>query len=280
LNNIFNHENFELKYFSLDDSSSLYSHLLNYKPEEFYNLAAQSHVRVSFETPEETVSSIVMGTTKAIEACRQIVPNCRFYQASSSEMYGSNSQIPQSEITVMSPASPYACAKLYSHVLMRHYRERGMHASSGILFNHESPRRGENFVTRKICKSAAKIKAGLQDEIKLGNLQAKRDWGFAGDYVEAMWLMLQQESADDYVIATGETRTVEEFLDKTFELAGLDVKKYLKIDQRLFRPEEVPILCGDPSKAEAKLGWKRKTTFDELVEMMFESEVEKIKNAK
>ena len=272
IDHVFKHPNFEVRYFSLEDASSMYRLLDEYQPDEIYNLAAQSHVRVSFETPEETVSGIVLGTTRLLEAARLIVPNVKFYQASSSEMFGANTEVPQSETTRFEPASPYACAKLFGHNMMRHYRERGMFACSGILFNHESPRRGENFVTRKISRAAARIKMGLQTELKLGNLDAKRDWGFAGDYVEAMWLMLQHDTPDDYVIATGETYSVKEYLEKTFEIARLDVDKYVSIDERLFRPEEVPLLLGDPTKAKTVLGWEPKVKFDQLVRMMFEAE--------
>ena len=272
IDHVFKHPNFEVRYFSLEDASSMYRLLTEYQPDEIYNLAAQSHVRVSFETPEETVSGIVLGTTRLLEAARLIVPNVKFYQASSSEMFGANTEVPQSETTRFEPASPYACAKLFGHNMMRHYRERGMFACSGILFNHESPRRGENFVTRKISRAAARIKMGLQTELKLGNLDAKRDWGFAGDYVEAMWLMLQHDTPDDYVIATGETYSVKEYLEKTFEIARLDVDKYVSIDERLFRPEEVPLLLGDPTKAKTVLGWEPKVKFDQLVRMMFEAE--------
>ena len=273
IDHIFKHPNFEVRYFSLEDSSSMYRLLDEYKPDEIYNLAAQSHVRISFETPEETVSGIVLGTTRLLEATQLIVPNAKFYQASSSEMFGANTEVPQSETTRFEPASPYACAKLFGHNMMRHYRERGMFACSGILFNHESPRRGENFVTRKISRAAARIKMGLQTELKLGNLDAKRDWGFAGDYVEAMWLMLQHDTPDDYVIATGKTYSVREYLEKTFEIAGLDIDKHVTIDERLFRPEEVPLLLGDPTKAKTVLGWEPKVKFDQLVHMMFESEI-------
>ena len=272
IDHIFKHPNFEVRYFSLEDSSSMYRLLDEYKPDEIYNLAAQSHVRISFETPEETVSGIVLGTTRLLEATQLIVPNAKFYQASSSEMFGANTEVPQSETTRFEPASPYACAKLFGHNMMRHYRERGMFACSGILFNHESPRRGENFVTRKISRAAARIKMGLQTELKLGNLDAMRDWGFAGDYVEAMWLMLQHATPDDYVIATGKTYSVREYLEKTFEIAGLDIDKHVTIDERLFRPEEVPLLLGDPTKAKTVLGWEPKVKFDQLVHMMFESE--------
>ena len=266
--------NLHLIYGSASDVGSVYRALHTFQPDEIYNLQAQSHVRVSFDVPEETVDTVAMGTMRLLEAIRSVCPRSKFYQASSSEMFGDNIQIPQNEETRMSPASPYAAAKLFSHNLVRNYRVGyGMHASSGILFNHESPRRGETFVTRKITRAAARIKLGLQDKLFLGNLDAKRDWGFAGDYVEAMWLMLQQEVPDDYVIATGESRTVREFLEKTFEIAGLSVKKYVEIDRRLFRPHEVPYLLGDASKAKKVLGWTPKTSFNDLVEMMFESDL-------
>ena len=274
---IFNHPNFKLEYGNMTDSSSIYALLTKYKPDEIYNLAAQSHVRVSFEVPEETLDVVGGGTLKLLEAYRLICPQARFYQASSSEMYGDNVNVPQNEDTRMTPASPYACAKLYAHNLCRNYREGyGLHISSGILFNHESPVRGETFVTRKITLAAANIKLGRQETLYLGNLEAKRDWGFAGDYVEGMWLMLQQPKGDDFVIATGETHTVEEFLHVVFDIAGLDVDKHVKIDTRLFRPHEVPILLGDSSKAQRVLGWKPKTTFRGLAQMMYEADYQNI----
>ena len=276
---VFNHPNFKLEYGNMTDSSSLYALLMKYKPDEIYNLAAQSHVRVSFEVPEETLDVVGGGTLKLLEAYRLICPQARFYQASSSEMYGDNINIPQNEETRMTPASPYAAAKLYAHNLCRNYRESyGLHISSGILFNHESPVRGETFVTRKITLAAANIKLGKQETLYLGNLDAKRDWGFAGDYVEAMWLMLQQPKGDDYVIATGETHTVGEFLRVIFDYAGLDVNKHVKIDSRLYRPHEVPILLGDSSKAERILGWKPKTTFRGLAEMMYDADYDRALN--
>jgi len=276
---IFNHPNFKLEYGNMTDSSSMYSLLTKYKPDEIYNLAAQSHVRVSFEVPEETLDAVGGGTLKLLEAYRLICPQARFYQASSSEMYGDNVNVPQNEETRMTPASPYAAAKLYAHNLCRNYREGyGLHISSGILFNHESPVRGETFVTRKITMAAANIKIGKQETLYLGNLEAKRDWGYAGDYVEGMWLMLQQPKGDDYVIATGETHTVEEFLHVVFEHAGLDVNKHLKIDPRLFRPHEVPILLGDSTKAQRILGWKPKTTFRRLAQMMYEADYHRALN--
>jgi GDPmannose 4,6-dehydratase len=276
---IFNHPNFRLEYGNMTDSSSMYSLLAKYKPDEIYNLAAQSHVRVSFEVPEETLDVVGGGVLKLLEAYRLICPQARFYQASSSEMYGDNVNVPQNEETRMTPASPYACAKLYAHNLCRNYREGyGLHISSGILFNHESPVRGETFVTRKITLAAANIKLGKQETLYLGNLDAKRDWGFAGDYVEAMWLMLQQPKGDDYVVATGETHTVSEFLQVVFDYAGLDVNKHVKIDSRLYRPHEVPILLGDSSKAERILGWKPKTTFRGLAEMMYDADYHRALN--
>jgi len=269
---------FHLCYGNMNDSGSLHRILMKYQPDEIYNLAAQSHVKVSFETPAETAEAVAMGTLKILEAVRNVCPKARFYQASSSEMFGDNPEHPQNEETRLMPASPYACAKVYAHNLCNNYRKSyGMHISSGILFNHESPRRGETFVTRKITIAAARIKLGLQDKLLLGNLDAKRDWGFAGDYVKAMWLMLQQESPDDYVVATGETHTVREFLLKVFEYAELDVDKYVKIDQRLFRPHEVPLLLGDASKAKRVLGWEPDVRLEELARMMFEEDFEKEK---
>lgn len=266
----FKHPDFELRYGNLHDPSSLYRLVQETNPDEVYNLAAQSHVRVSFEVPEETVDTVSMGTLRLLEACRLLKPEVRFYQASSSEMYGDNPEVPQRENTRMTPASPYACAKLFSHNLVRNYRAGyGMHASSGILFNHESPMRGETFVTRKITMAAANIKLGRQSTLELGNMDAKRDWGFAGDYVEAMWMMIQQDQPDDYVIATGESHTVREFLHKTFEIAGLKVDDHVRINPRLYRPHEVPHLLGDSSKAREKLGWKPKVGFEQLVEMMY-----------
>lgn len=272
-----NAKNFELVYGNLNDSGCLHRLLLKYKPDEVYNLAAQSHVRVSFDTPEETTEYIAMGTLRLLEAVRNICPEAKFYQASSSEMFGDNPNVPHNEKTRFAPASPYACAKVYAHYLMRNYRESyGLHASSGILFNHESPRRGETFVTRKITMAAAKIKLGLQDTLYLGNLDAKRDWGFAGDYVEAMWLMLQQDSPDDYVIATGKSYSVREFLELVFEHADLDIRKHVKIDERLFRPHEVPYLLGDSTKAQSKLNWTPKVDFQNLAIMMYESDLHNV----
>jgi GDPmannose 4,6-dehydratase len=276
IDHILNHPNFELGYWSLFDGSSLYKILKEFKPNEIYNLAAQSHVRVSFEVPEETTQNVGIGFLRILEAVRHVNSNIRIYQASSSEMFGDNPQVPQNEKTGLMPASPYACAKVFSHHLCRNYRESyGMHVSSGILFNHESPRRGETFVTRKITRAAARIKLGLQDKLYLGNLDAKRDWGFAGDYVEAMWLMLQQPKADDYVIATGKTYSVREFLHLVFEIAELNVEDHVEFDSRLLRPHEVPLLLGDATKAKKVLKWQPKTDLKKLAKMMYESDLEK-----
>jgi GDPmannose 4,6-dehydratase len=271
--------NFDLVYGNMIDSGNIHRMLLKYKPDEIYNLAAQSHVRVSFDTPVETAEIVALGTLKLLEAVRNVCPYTRFYQASSSEMFGDNPEAPQSENTRLMPASPYACSKVFAHNLIRNYRESyGIHASSGILFNHESPRRGETFVTRKITMAAAKIKLGMQDKLYLGNLDAKRDWGFAGDYVEAMWRMLQQSDPDDYVIATGRTYTVRQFLEAVFDLAELSIEKHVEIDERLFRPHEVPLLLGDPSKAKEKLNWEPKVNFKELAHMMYESDLHILQN--
>ena len=268
---------FSLVYGNMNDSGNIHRLLMQYKPDEVYNLAAQSHVRVSFDTPEETAEAVGMGTLRILEAIRNVNPEIKLYQASSSEMYGDNPNVPFTEKSRLMPASPYACSKVFAHNLVRNYRESyGLHASCGILFNHESPRRGETFVTRKITRAAARIKMGLQDDLLLGNLDAKRDWGFAGDYVEAMWLMTQQETPGDYVVATGETHTVKEFLQVVFDYAGLDVDKYVKIDERLFRPHEVPLLLGDPTKARDKLGWEPKINFEALAKMMYDEDLKEL----
>ena len=278
IDHLFQNPNFHLVYGSMNDVGAFYRLFHEHHFDEVYNLAAQSHVRVSFDVPEETVDAVAMGPLRLLECIRTMQPHCRFYQASSSEMYGDNPEHPQSENTRLMPASPYACAKVFAHGLTRNYREGyGIHASSGILFNHESPRRGETFVTRKITLAAARIKLGLQDKIALGNLDALRDWGYAKDYVEAMWLMLQQENPDDYVIATGETHTVREFLDEVFKIADLDVDKHLIIDDRLRRPHEVPWLEGDCTKASEKLGWVPKTTFKGLARLMYEADLKLVK---
>jgi GDPmannose 4,6-dehydratase len=278
IDHLFQNPNFKLEYGNLNDSGCLHRLLIKYKPDEIYNLAAQSHVRVSFETPEETADFVGMGVLRLLEAVRNVCPKAKVYQASSSEMFGDNPESPQNENTRFMPASPYACSKVFAHNLCRNYRESyGMFISSGILFNHESPRRGETFVTRKITRAAAKIKLGLQDKLYLGNLDAKRDWGFAGDYVEAMWLMLQQENSDDYVIATGESHSVKEFLTIVFEYAGIEIDKHVEIDERLFRPHEVPLLLGDYSKAKINLGWEPKTRFIELAKMMYDEDLRCLK---
>ena len=279
IDSVFQDKNFKLEYFELDDPMSFYRLLQKYKPDEVYNLAAQSHVRVSFDVPASTINTIVNGTLGIVEAIRNFrdVKEVKLYQASSSEMYGDNPNYPFNEDSVLMPASPYANAKVFAHSLMRNYRKSyDMFCTSGILFNHESPRRGETFVTRKITLAAARIKAGLQDKLFLGNLDAKRDWGFAGDYVEAMWLMLQQDKPDDYVIATGETHTVREFLHEVFEHAELDVDKYVEVDARLYRPHEVPYLLGDYSKARKELGWEPKVKFRELARMMYNEDLASI----
>lgn len=278
IDHLFDNPQLILEYGNLNDSGNLHRLLSKYMPDEIYNLAAQSHVKVSFETPEETAEYVALGPLRLFEAVRNICPNAKVYQASSSEMFGDNPENPQNEETRLMPASPYACSKVFAHNLCRNYRESyEMHVSSGILFNHESPRRGETFVTRKITMAAARIKLGLQDKLYLGNLEAKRDWGFAGDYVEAMWLMLQQEKPDDYVIATGETHTVKEFLEEVFRVAELSIEEHVEIDERLFRPHEVPLLLGDPTKAETKLGWKPKIKFKELAKMMYEQDLQCLK---
>ena len=268
-----------LHYGDLTDSSSAQRIIEKVNPDEIYNLGAQSHVKVSFETPEYTGDVVGLGTLRLLEAIREIRPNVRFYQAGSSEMYGLVQQVPQSESTPFYPRSPYAAAKVYAHWLSVNYREAyNLFVCNGILFNHESPRRGETFVTRKITRAVAAIKYGIQDKVFLGNLDAKRDWGFAKDYVEAMWLMLQQDQAEDYVIATGETHSVREFAELAFRHAGLEAKKYIEIDPRYFRPTEVDLLIGDNSKAVRKLNWKPKITFEGLVKMMVDADLQIIES--
>lgn len=264
-----------LHYGDLSDGSALARLMLQVKPDEVYNLAAQSHVRVSFDSPEYTTDITATGAIRLLEAIREAGIKPRFYQASSSEMYGMVQHVPQTEKTPFYPRSPYGCAKVYAYWITVNYRESyGMHASNGILFNHESPRRGETFVTRKITRAVAHIKAGLQDKVYLGNLDAKRDWGYAKEYVEAMWLMLQQEQPDDYVIATNETHSVKEFLQVAFDHVGLDWQKHVEIDPRYYRPAEVDLLIGDASKAKQKLGWEPKTKFVELTKLMVDADVE------
>jgi GDPmannose 4,6-dehydratase len=262
-----------LHYGDLVDGMGLREILTRVQPQEVYNLGAQSHVRVSFDQPVYTVQSDALGTINLLEAIRDTGLPIRFYQASSSEMYGKVVETPQTEKTPFYPRSPYACAKVYSFWQTVNYREaHGMFAVNGILFNHESPRRGETFVTRKITRAATRIKEGLQKKVYLGNLEAKRDWGFAGDYVEAMWMMLQHHEADDYVIATGETHSVREFLDEVFGTLGLNWKEHVEVDPRYFRPSEVDLLLGDPGKAKRQLGWKPRVTFKTLAKMMTEAD--------
>ncbi len=270
-----------LVYGDLDDASSLNRALRTVKPDEIYNLGAQSHVRVSFDVPEYTASTVALGTLRLLEAIREsgLDKSIRFYQASSSEMFG-GAKPPQSEATPFEPRSPYACAKVFAHQLCQNYREAyGMFICCGILFNHESPRRGIPFVTRKITRAAARIRHGLDKKLYLGNLDAKRDWGFAGDYVEAMWMMLQQPKPDDYVVATGESHSVREVLDISFGALDLDWSKFVEIDPRYFRPTEVDHLHGDPSKAQRVLGWKPKVSFKQLIEMMVRADEEDVRLA-
>lgn len=262
-----------LHYGDLSDSEQLSSIMYNIRPDEIYHLGAQSHVRVSFDTPEYTGNVTGIGTTRILEAVRRSNKEVKFYQASSSELFGSVCP-PQNEETNFQPRSPYACAKLYAYWMTKNYREGyRMFASNGILFNHESPRRGETFVTRKITRSIARLLAKKDKYLYLGNLEAKRDWGFAPEYVECMWLIMQQDHSDDYVIGTGETHSVEDFVAASFEYAGLDINKFVKIDPKYFRPTEVDVLIADPRKANEKLGWKPKIKFHDLVKIMVDADV-------
>ena len=289
--------NFFLHYGDLTDGGNLMSLLKDIQPDEVYNLGAQSHVKVSFEIPEYTVNTVADGALRMLEAIRHSGVKTKYYQASSSEMFGEVQENPQKETTPFHPRSPYGCAKLFSHWITINYRESyDMFACSGILFNHESPRRGETFVTRKITRALARIQLGLEEKIYLGNLEAKRDWGFAGDYIDAMWRMLQQKKPTDYVIATGETHSVREFLMEAFKVAGIKVKSngkkgvqekfidtktgkvIVEIDSKYYRPAEVDILLGDPSKAKRELKWEPKVKFKELVEMMYKEDLEREKN--
>lgn len=270
--------NFRLHYGDLTDSSVLRTIIQKVQPDEVYNLGAQSHVKVSFELPEYTADVVAIGTLRLLDAVKDhqeaTGSEVRFYQAGSSEMFGKASP-PQSELTPFQPQSPYAVSKVAAHHYADNYRDGyGMFIANGILFNHESPRRGETFVTRKITRAVGRIKLGLQDKLYLGNLESKRDWGFAGDYVEAMWRMLQADEPDDYVVATGESYSVRQFVEASFESQGLDWNKYVEIDPRYFRPLEVDYLHGDPSKAKAKLGWEPTVDFDGLVQMMVDSDLE------
>ena len=266
-----------LHYGDLADSVQMVKLLYSLQPDEIYNLGAQSHVRVSFDVPEYTGDVVGLGAQRILEAVREtgLVKKCRYYQASSSEMFGKVQEVPQTEKTPFWPRSPYGCAKMYAYWLTVNYRESyNLHASNGILFNHESPRRGETFVTRKITRAATRIKMGLQDCLYMGNIDAKRDWGYAKEYVEMMWMMLQQDKPDDYVVATNETHSVKEFIQETFSLLGLDWEKYVKYDARYERPSEVDLLIGNPAKAKRQLGWEPKVRFKELVKIMTEADLE------
>ena len=269
-----------LYYGDLSVSGQLTDLLHDIQPDEIYHLGAQSHVRVSFDMPEYTGDVTGLGTLRLLEAIRKTGIKTKFYQASSSEMFGA-APPPQNELTPFQPQSPYAAAKVYAYYIVRNYRDAyKLFACNGILFNHESPRRGETFVTRKVTRAATRIKLGLQDKLYLGNLDAKRDWGFAGDYVEAMWLMLQQEKPDDLVIATGETHSVKEFVEKVFQKLNLDYQKHVIIDPKYFRPTEVDVLLGDSSKAKNILGWKPRVGFDQLIDMMIEADMEQANKEK
>lgn len=287
-----NNQVYDLHYGDMGDSSSLNRIVAEVRPTEIYNLAAQSHVKVSFDSPEFTADVDATGVLRLLEAIRSNKLDARFYQASTSELYGKVVETPQSETTPFYPRSPYGVAKLYGFWIVKNYRESyNMHASNGILFNHESPRRGENFVTRKITLSLARIKAGLQTTLRIGNMDAKRDWGHAQDYVEMMWMMLQQPEPDDYVAATGETHTVREFIEKAAPFAGYDIawegegdteigrdkksgKVIVEVDPKFYRPAEVELLLGNPTKAKTKLGWKPKITFEKLIEVMMQADLE------
>jgi GDPmannose 4,6-dehydratase len=266
----------ELVFGDLSDGSSLNQLVRSIRPDEVYNLGAQSHVRVSFDIPEYTADATGMGTLRLLDALREEGVNCRFYEAGSSEMFGQAAETPQTETTPFHPRSPYGVSKVFGYWITRNYREAyGMYAVNGILFNHESPRRGPTFVTRKITRAIGAILRGEQDELRLGNLEAKRDWGFARDYMDGAWRMLQADEPDDYVLATGETHSVREFLDRAFGYAGLDWQKFVAIDERYFRPAEVDVLLGDASKAKQKLGWEPAVRFDELVRMLVDHDRER-----
>ena len=293
IEHLHSHPNMKLHYGDLTDSSNLNRILEKVEPTEIYNLAAQSHVQVSFEVPEYTAEADAVGSLRLLDAIKDTGLKARFYQASTSELYGKVQEVPQTEKTPFYPRSPYAVAKLYAFWIVVNYRESyGLHASNGILFNHESPRRGENFVTRKITLGVAKIRAGLQEHITMGNIDARRDWGFAGDYVRMMWMMLQQDQPDDYVVATGEMHSVREFIEKSFALTGIDIawegkdekekgidkktgKVVVQIDPKFYRPAEVEQLLGNPAKAKEKLNWEPEVKFEQLVEMMVRADCEK-----
>lgn len=269
-----------LHYGDIADSTNLIKLLYRIQPEEVYHLASQSHVRVSFDIPEYTGDVTALSTVRILEAIRETGVKSKFYQASSSEMFGKVQEVPQTETTPFYPRSPYAAAKVYAHWMTVNYRESyGLFTASGILFNHESPRRGETFVTRKITRAVARIKAGRQEKLYLGNLDARRDWGYAKEYVEAMWLMLQQDEPDDFVIATGETHSVREFLDEAFACVNLDWHDYVELDEKYLRPAEVDHLIGDASKAKRAFGWEPKVTFKELVRLMVEADVAQVDEA-
>ena len=269
-----------LHYGDIADSTNLIRLLYRIQPDEIYHLAAQSHVRVSFDIPEYTGDVTGLGTVRILEAIRETGLKARFYQASSSEMYGQAKEIPQRETTPFYPRSPYGAAKVYAYWVTVNYRESyGLFACNGILFNHESPRRGETFVTRKVSRAVARIQAGMDNELYLGNLEAKRDWGYAKEYVEAIWLMLQQDRPDDYIIATGEAHSVREFVEEAFSYVGLDWRKYVKKDPKYYRPSEVDLLIGDPSKAKRVLEWEAKTRFRDLIRLMVDADIAAVKES-
>ena len=269
-----------LHYGDIADSTNLIKLLYRIQPDEIYHLAAQSHVRVSFDIPEYTGDVTALGTVRILEAIRETGLKARFYQASSSEMYGQAKEIPQRETTPFYPRSPYGAAKVYAYWVTVNYRESyGLFACNGILFNHESPRRGETFVTRKVSRAVARIQAGMDNELYLGNLEAKRDWGYAKEYVEAIWLMLQQDRPDDYIIATGEAHSVREFVEEAFLYVGLDWRKYVKKDPKYYRPSEVDLLIGDPSKAKRVLEWEAKTRFRDLILLMVDADIAAVKES-
>jgi GDPmannose 4,6-dehydratase len=275
------YDKLKLHYGDLSDSSQITRLLYDLQPDEIYNLGAQSHVRVSFDIPEYTGDVTGLSTVRLLEAIKEtnLIKKARYYQASSSEMFGKVHEVPQTETTPFHPRSPYGCAKVFAYWLTVNYRESyGLHASNGILFNHESPRRGETFVTRKITRAATRIKMGLQKDLYLGNLDAKRDWGYAKEYTEAMWLMLQQDNPDDYVCATNETHTIKEFCEECFGLLDLDWKEYVKYDERYERPAEVDLLIGDPAKLKKQIGWEPKIKFKELVKIMTEADLKLAKH--
>lgn len=278
IQHLLKNQNFILEDGDVTDSSSIWRLVQDYKPDEFYNLAAQSHVGVSFTSPEATTEINATGVLNCLEAIRNVSPNTKFYQASTSEMFGDNTNVPQNENTQFQPNSPYACAKVFAHNIVVNYRKAyNLFACSGILFNHESPRRGEQFVTRKITKAAARIKLGLQDVLYLGNLDAKRDWGYAKEYVEGMWLMLQQDKPDDYVLGTGKTSSIKDFIEAVSEVAGFDLFSKVTILDKYKRPSEVPLLLADPTKAKTKLDWEAKTSLKELAQIMYNYDLEEEK---